>query len=84
MDIYRAPADAQFINDPIGHCSIHLYPPFFQKVHYLDIQVTPEICAVSEQMVIPFYNMTDRLDSPVAPSGSGGLGAAICRVPFPS
>ena len=32
----------------------------------------------------PFYNITDRVDSPVAPSGSGGLGAAICSVPFPS
>jgi hypothetical protein len=43
-----------------------------------------EIYAVSGQMVVAFYNMTVRLDSPVAPSGSGGLGAAICRVPFPS
>jgi hypothetical protein len=31
-----------------------------------------------------FYNITDRLESPVAPSGSGGLGVAICSVPFPS
>jgi hypothetical protein len=30
------------------------------------------------------YNITDRVDNPVAPSGSGGLGAAICSVPFPS
>ena len=58
--------------------------PFFLKIHYLDIEVPPKSCAVSGQMVLPFYNMTDRLDSPVAPSGSGGLGAAICRAPFPS
>ena len=49
-----------------------------------NIQVPPRIRAVSGQMVLPSYNMTDRLDSPVAPSGSGGLGAAICSVPFPS
>ena len=30
------------------------------------------------------YNITDRVESPVAPSGSGELGATICSVPFPS
>ena len=75
---------AQFINDPLDIVRSICISPFFLKIHYLDIQVPPEICAVSGQMLIPFYNMTNRLDSPVAPSGSGGLGAAICRVPFPS
>ena len=54
------------------------------KGRYLWQQIFRKTSAVSGQMALPFYNMTDRLDSPVAPSGSGELGAAICRVPFPS
>jgi hypothetical protein len=65
---------SQFAND-----RIYLAADLLKNVH-----VPPVMFAVSGQMVLPFYNMTDRLESPVAPSGSGGLGAAICRVPFPS
>jgi hypothetical protein len=64
---------------PICEVQIYLGAVLLENVH-----VPPVMFAVSGQMVLPFYNMTDRLESPVAPSGSGGLGAAICRVPFPS
>ena len=31
-----------------------------------------------------YHNIIDLMSRPVAPFGSGGLGVAICGVPFPS
>ena len=70
MHIYRAPPDANLE-----------YRYIWQQIFWKTFNSAGNLC-VCGQMVLPFYNMTDRLDSPVAPSGSAGWAPRFAEFRF--